>query len=203
MVGLLLPLLLTLSPLLQEAAQNAPFEIRARQNLLLGKGERTGLPYYDVVITRQPDAGVLIKLPYTQKGGKLTFDFHHRIALTSNFGLPAEVTTVVEALTGGTNSLGVFTIVDNVNAQYQFDEAVIKTSSAEIDRYVTPVSRKTITINTLPGPQSVSIVGQSLSITRGTVTTRVDTPGTRIAVISNVKFEPVTQVNPLRPSSSN
>ena len=47
--------------------------------------------YYDVVITQQPTSGVLFKLPYTRKGGKFTFDLHHRIGMTVDFGLPAEV----------------------------------------------------------------------------------------------------------------
>jgi hypothetical protein len=203
MISLLAPVLLSLSLLAQDANSDTQFEIRAKQNLLLGKGEKTELPYYDVVITRQPDSGVLIKLPYTRKGGKFTFDLHHRVALTDNFGLPAELTTVVEVMTGGTNSLGIFTIVDSITAQDKFEEGVVKTSSAEIDRYVTPISRKTITIDTEPGPQSVSIVGRTLTITRGTTTTRVDTPGTRIAAVSNFKFEPVTEVNPLKSSGAN
>jgi hypothetical protein len=200
MAGLLLITMLALFPLLQQASPETQFEVRARQNLLLGKGAQSGQPYYDVVITRQPDAGVLIKLPYTRKGGKFTFDLHHRVALTDNFGLPAELTTVVEVMTGGTNSLGVFTIVDNVDSQVKFDENVIKTTTAEIDRYVTPISRKTITIETQPGPQSVSIVGRTLTITRGAATTRIDTPGTRIASVSNFRFEPITEINPLRSS---
>jgi hypothetical protein len=201
MNSLLLPMILALILPVQDTNSAAQFEIRAKENLLLGKGEKTAGPYYDVIITRQPDSGVLIKLPYTRKGGKFTFDLHHRIALNDDFGLPAELTTVVEVMTGGTNSLGVFTIVDSVNAQDKFDEGVIKTSSAEIDRYITPISRKTITIETRPGPQSISIVGRTLTITRGTTTTRIDTPGIRIAAVSNFKFEPVSEVNPLKSSS--
>ena len=63
----------------------------------MGKGVTSGSAYYDVVITHQPSAGVLIKLPYTKKGGKFSFDLHHRIAITEDFGLPAEVTSGVAA----------------------------------------------------------------------------------------------------------
>jgi hypothetical protein len=188
MVALLLSLLLSWTPLAQNAP-SIPFEIRARQALLMGKGEMSGAPYYDVIITRQPTQGILIKLPYTKKGGKFSFDLHHRIAMTADFGLPAEVTTVVEVLSGGTTSLGVFTIAGKINAGDKFDEPVIKASSAEIDKFVTPMSRKTCTMNIRPGPQSISIVGQMLIITRDTTTTRIDTPGTRIADVSNFKFE--------------
>jgi hypothetical protein len=133
--------------------------------------------------------GILIKLPYTKKGGKFSFDLHHRIGMTPDFGFPAEVTTVVEVLSGGTTSLGVFTIADKINAGDKFDEPIVKASSAEIDKFVTPISRKAVTLDIHPGPQSISIVGRMLIITRDTTTTRIDTPGTRIAVVSNFKFE--------------
>jgi hypothetical protein len=197
MLNFMLSMLLALLPFAQESTQ---FDIRARQNLLLGTGDQTRGSYYDVVITRQPSSGVLIKLPYTRKGGKFSFDLHHRIAMTNDFGLPAEITTVVEVMTGGTNSLGVFTIADRIDAGNRFDETLTKISRAEIDRLVTPMGRKAITIDIQPGPQSVSIVVQTLIITRGTTTTRIDTPGTRIATVSNFKFEPVTEGTPLKSS---
>jgi hypothetical protein len=175
------------------------FDVRAKQNLLLGRGEVTGRDYYDVVITKQPTSGVLIKLPYTQKGGKFSFDLHHRIPMTNDFGLPAEVTTIVEVMSGGTLSLGSFTISDTVNPTDKFDEPIVKVSKAEIDRYVTPLARKTIVLTTRPGPQSVSIVGQTLVISRAGVTTRIDTQGTRIAAVSNFKFEDATAGTPLKP----
>src|SRR6266478_3925219 len=190
MISLVISLLLGLTPLVQETDKNElPYDVRARQNLLMGKGNVSGSEYYDVIITRQPTAGVLIKLPYTKKGGKFSFDLHHRIAMTDNFGLPAEVTTVVEVLSGGTSSLGVYTIADKINSGNKFDEPIVKASAAEIDKFVTPMSRKTVTMDIRPGPQSISIVGQMLIITRGTTTTRIDTPGTRVAAVSNFKFQ--------------
>jgi hypothetical protein len=140
----------------------------------------------------------MIKLPYTKKGGKFSFDLHHRVAMTDDYGLPAEVTTVVEVLSGGTTSIGKYTISDTVSPGEKFDEAIDKTSNAEIDRYVTPLSRKTITLDIRPGPQSLSIVGDLLIITRGKTTTQIDTPGTRIAVVSNFKFQEMEPGKPLK-----
>jgi hypothetical protein len=197
MILTLISLLLAWTPFAQEG-KDIGFEIRAKENLLMGTGASTGKPYYDVVITRVPTAGVLIKLPYTRKGGKFSFDLHHRIAMTEDFGLPAEVTTVVEILSGGTTSIGVYTIADKINPGDKFDEAINKASSAEIDKYVTALSRKTITLDIKPGPQSISIVGQMLTISRGATTTRIDTPGTRIAAVSGFKFQEVSQGTPLR-----
>ena len=197
MILMLISMLLAWTPLAQEL-KDIGFDVRAKQNLLMGKGATTNRPYYDVVITKDPVSGVLIKLPYTKKGGKFTFDLHHRIAMTEDFGLPAEVTTVVEILSGGTTSVGAYTISDKVNPGDKFDESINKTSSAEIDKYVTPLSRKTIILDIRPGPQSISIVGQMLIISRGTTTTRVDTPGTRVATVSNFKFQEASQGTTLR-----
>jgi hypothetical protein len=188
MLLFLMSMLLAWTPFAQEA-KDIGLDVRARQNLLMGRGMTTSRPYYDVVITRQPTSGVLIKLPYTKKGGKFSFDLHHRIAMTNDFGVPAEVTTEIEILSGGTTSIGAYTIVDQINPGDKFEEPIEKTSTAEIDKYVTPLSRKTITLDIKPGPQSLSIVGQMLIITRGTTTTRIDTPGTRIAVVSNFKYQ--------------
>ena len=143
MILLLMSLLLAWTPFAQEAKDIA-FDVRARENLLMGRGAATSRPYYDVVITQQPAAGVLLKLPYTKKGGKFSFDLHHRIAMTEDYGL------------------------------------------------------KTITLDIKPGPQSLSIVGQMAIITRGKTTTRIDTPGTRIAVVSNFKFQEIEAVTPLK-----
>jgi hypothetical protein len=199
MLTLFLALWMLVSPVPQDESKALQFDVRARQNLLLGKGEQSGREYYDVVITKQPNNGVLIKLPYTLKGGKFSFDLHHRIPMTSDFGLPAEVTTIVEVLTGGTTSLGTFTISDMIKDGDKFEEQILKTSTAEIDKYVTPLFRKTVVLNTRPGPQSVSIVGQTLVITRAATTTRVDTQGTRVASVSNLKVEDASAVNPLKP----
>jgi len=188
MLLFLMSMLLAWTPFAQEA-KDIGLDVRAKQSLLMGRGMTTGRPYYDVVITRQTTSGVLIKLPYTKKGGKFSFDLHHRIAMTDDFGQPAEVTTGIEILSGGTTSIGVYTIVDQIHPGDKFDEPIEKTSTAEIDKYVTPLSRKTITLDIKPGPQSLSIVGQMLIITRGTTTTRIDTPGTRIAVVSNFKYQ--------------
>jgi hypothetical protein len=187
MLSAILSFLLSLSPL----AQTSPlaFEVRAPQNLLLGKGETTGATYYDVIVTRQPPSGVLVKLDYNRRDTKFSFDLHHRLSLDPSFALPAEVTTIVEVLSGGTTSMGIFTISDVIKPGDKFMEPIAKVSKAEVDRYVTPIGGKTITLNTLPGSQSLSIVGQAVIITRGTRTERREAPNARIAVVSNLKFE--------------
>lgn len=190
MLAWIVSLLMFFTPLAQQQ-KNAPlaFEIRAAENRLFGKGRTSGLQYYDVPITRQPNAGILIKLDYTRRNTTFSFDLHHRVSLDPGFVYPAQLITNVEVLSGGTTSIGTFTIVDTINKGDVFDEEIDKVSQAEVDRYVTPVGKKTITMKLGSGSQSISIVGQSVITTRGANTTRIDTPGQRIAIISNFKYQ--------------
>jgi len=161
MIAMLLSFVMAMAPFSQTPGNVLPFEIRADKNLILGKGEKSSETYYDAIITREPSKGILVKLPYTQKGGRFSFDLHHRISLTPNFA-DAEITTIIEVITGGGTSVGVYNLIDKVTSASQFDETIAKVSTADVDRYVTPLSRKTITIETKSGPQTVSIVGEDL-----------------------------------------
>jgi len=189
MLSMMLSFLMFLSPAAQ--VPNAPllYDVRVPDTLLLGKGKTSNLAYYDVIITRQPNSGVLIKLDYTRRNATFSFDLHHRLSLDPGFAYPADIITNVEVLSGGTTSIGTFTIVNTIKSGDVFEETVDKVSKADVDKYVTPFGKKTITLKLTGGSQSVSIVGQSVVVTRGTKTTRIDTPGQRIAVVSNFKFQ--------------
>jgi len=191
MIAMLLSFVMAMAPVAATQGSMLPFEVRADKNLIMGKGEKSGETYYDAVISKDATKGILVKLPYTQKGGRFSFDLHHRISLTPSF-VDAEVTTIIEVITGGGTSVGVYTLIDKVSARTPFDEAVAKVSTAEVDRYITPVSRKSIVIETRPGPQTLSIVGKTSIVTRGDSSTRIDTPGVRIASISKMKFGELT-----------
>ena len=188
MLSIIASLLMLLTPLAQQSNAELRHELRVDPSRLLGKGQTSGREYYDVVITRQPNAGIPIKLDYTRRNTTFSFDLHHRLSLGPDFAYPATVTTTVEVISGGTVSLGIFTIIDEVKQGEVFEETVDKVSKAEVDRYITPFGRKTVTMKLAGGSQSLSIVGQSVIVTRGTRTTRIDTPGQRIAVVSNFKF---------------
>jgi hypothetical protein len=191
MIAMLLSFVMAMAPFAQTPGNVLPFEIRADKNLILGKGEKSSETYYDAVITKEASKGILVKLPYTQKGGRFSFDLHHRISLTPNYG-DAEVTTIIEVITGSGTSLGVYNLIDKITPASQFDETIAKVSTADVDRYITPLSRKTITIETMAGPQTLSIVGKTSIVNRGSTSTRVDTPGIRIASISKLKFAEAT-----------
>jgi hypothetical protein len=195
MLATVLSLLMALTPFGQLNTGGLPlkgelkWENRAAEKLLMGKGTTSGKPYYDVVITRQPTEGILIKLDYTRAPTKFSFDLHHRVSLDPNFVYPAEVITNIEVLSGGTTSIGTYTISGTIKSGDAFEETLDKVSKADVDRYVTPLGKRRITMNLVPGSQSISIVGQSVIVTRGTKTSRIETPGQRIAVVSNFTYE--------------
>jgi hypothetical protein len=189
---LALPLAVQAMP--QDAAEELPLlllDVRAREALEFGTGTESGQTYFDVPIAYDASQGVLIKLGYTQRGGELSFDLHHRASLSAEFELPAEIMTVVEVITGASNRMGTFTLLNTLGPDVAPVEPVDRASEAEVDRYVSPLGRKRVTIATEPGPQSISIVGRELTIRREGFVTRIDTPGTRIAMISNIRFEEV------------
>ena len=188
MLAMVVSLLLFLAPLAQQQNAELLYEVRAAESRLFGKGQTSGRQYYEVIITRQPNSGVPIKLDFTRRNTTFSFDLHHRLSLGPDFVYPAEVITNVEVISGGTTSIGSFTAIDTIKEGDVFEEKIDKVSKAEVDRYVTPFGKKTITMKLGSGSQSISIVGQSVIVTRGTRNIRIDTPGQRIAIVSNFKF---------------
>jgi hypothetical protein len=188
MLAGVLSLLMFLTPLGQQRGAELRYEIRAGETRMLGKGQTSGASYYDVVVTRQPSSGILIKLDYTRSDTTFSFDLHHRVSLGPDFVYPAELITTVDVLSGGTSSIGTYTIIDTIKSGDVFAEAIERVSKADVDRYTTPFGRKTITMKMGSGSQSISIVGQSVTVTRGTKTTTINTPGQRVAVVSNFKY---------------
>jgi hypothetical protein len=187
MLSTMLSLLLFFSPVAQQNTELL-YDVRVPDSLILGKGKTSNLTYYDVIITRQPNSGVLIKLDYTRRNTTFSFDLHHRVSLDPEFVYPADITTNIEVLSGGTTSIGSFTFINTIKSGDVFEEQIEKVSKADVDRYVTPFGKKTITMKLGGGSQSISIVGQSVIVQRGAKNTRIDTPGQRIAVVSNFKF---------------
>jgi hypothetical protein len=180
--------------------QNAKlkWDNRAAEKLLMGKGQTSGASYYDVIITRQPTDGILIKLDYTRSPTKFSFDLHHRVSLDPGFVYPADIITNIEILSGGTTSIGTYTISSTIKAGDVFEETIDKVSKADVDRYVTPFGKRRITLNLAPGSQSISIVGQSVLVARGARNSRIETPGQRIAVVSNFLYEENRPGTPLQ-----
>ena len=69
----------------------------------------------------------------------------------------------------------------------------MKVNTAEVDRYVTPLSRKTISIDTDARTSDSQHRGKDFDCDCADATsTRIDTPGVRIATVSKLKFAEAT-----------
>src|ERR1043165_9770135 len=110
MLAMVVSLLMVLTTLGQQngkilGPRELKWDNRAAEKLLMGKGRTSGTEYYDVVISRQPTAGILVKLDYTRSPTKFSFDLHHRVSLDPAFVYPADIITNIEVLSGGTTSI--------------------------------------------------------------------------------------------------
>src|SRR5262245_11466999 len=117
-------LLMLFMPWAQQQRAQRLYEVRASPALTMGQGVTAGVRYYDVVITRQPKSGVLVKLDYSRRNTTLSFDLHHRLDLSPDFSYPAEIITNIEVLSGGTTSVGTFTIIDTIKSGDSFEETI-------------------------------------------------------------------------------
>ena len=79
MLSTMVSLLMLFMPLGRQQSAQLLYEVRASPALTMGKGVTSGLTFYDVVITRQPNSGVLFKLDYSRRNTSFSFDLHHRL----------------------------------------------------------------------------------------------------------------------------
>src|SRR5574339_290981 len=73
MLSFVVSLLMFFSPLSQQKNAELRYEVRADASRLFGKGQTSGVNYYDVIVTRQPNAGIPIKLDFTRQNTTFSF----------------------------------------------------------------------------------------------------------------------------------
>jgi hypothetical protein len=161
---------------------------------VLGQGAKTGRTFCDVLIGRDPAAGIVIPLPPHTGDVTLTFDLHNRHTYSED-----EIRNK-RAYHRYFASVGALTM-DNTLISRAFVQSEFRTAADLIDRVlggsgpgglkaVAPTGTEAIVI-TIPGAeQSVSILGEKLSVVRvDGAKDEFSTPGRPIAVISNVMLE--------------
>ena len=177
MLSMMLSLLMFLIPVAQQPNAELLYEVRVPDTLTAGKRQNfrpcvLRRPHHPSAELRRSDQARLQSKEYNvllrSPSSRCRSIRHLRILRTS--------LRTVEVLSGGTTSIGTFTIVDTIKSGDVFEEVIDKVSNADVDRYVTPFGKKTITMKLGASSQSLSIVGQSVIMTRGAKTTRIDTP---------------------------
>jgi hypothetical protein len=170
----------------------------------LGSGVNSKLVFCDVLIGRDPSAGILITIPPHKGDVKLTFDLHNRHTFSEEQmkdprAAYARYTASVGALTQDN------TLISRAVVQNEF-----RTATDLIDRIaggagpgglkaVAPTGVESITITVPEAESQVSILGEKLIVERADGTSTFTSAGRPIAIISNVMIE--YHAPPARPAA--
>jgi hypothetical protein len=160
---------------------------------LLGDGVKTGRSFCDVLTGRDPAAGVIIKLPPHTGPVTLTFDLHNRHMFSE------ELIKAKRAYRQYTTTIGVLT-ADNTLLTRAVVQNEFRSSADLIDRVsggagpggvkaVAPTGLEPISVMIPPEEQTVSILGEKLSVVGPDGPDNFTAPGRPIAIISNVQVE--------------
>src|SRR5882762_6904750 len=158
----------------------------------LGVGVKTRLGFCEVMAGRDPAGGVLIQIPPHKGPATLSFDLHNLHTYSE------EQVRAKRAFTRYTATIGVLTM-DNTLISRAVVQSEFRTEADLIDRIggssaasvkaVAPTGTESITITIPEGEDSVSILGEKVTIDRLDGSATYPQPGRPIADISNVLVE--------------
>jgi hypothetical protein len=160
----------------------------------LGSGVNSKQNFCDVLIGRDPSAGILITIPPHKGDVTLTFDLHNRHTFSEEQmkdprASYARYTASVGALTPDN------TLISRAVVQNEF-----RSAKDLIDRIgggagpgglkaVAPTGQESITLTIPEAESQVSILGEKLTVERADGTSTFTSAGRPIAIISNVMIE--------------
>jgi hypothetical protein len=161
----------------------------------LGQGVRTDVMYCDVLIGRDPAAGIVINFPPHQGPVTLSFDLHNRHTYSD------EQIKLNRAYHRYTATIGVLAL-DNTGLSRFYVQSEFRTAADLVDRVrggsgpgglkaVAPTGTEHIVmvVTEDDAKDGVSILGQQLTVVRVDGSDNFTAPGRPIAVISNVMLE--------------
>ena len=161
--------------------------------MLLGQGMRTRLSFCDVPIGRDAASGVVIPLPPHRGPVTLTFDLHNRHTyseeLVKTNRAYAKYTATVGVMAADTTLLSRAVVQSEFRSAADLVDRVGGGGSPGGLKAVAPTGTETIVLEIPQEEQSVSIVGEKLSVIRVDGTDNFTAPGRPIAVISNVTLQ--------------
>ena len=160
----------------------------------LGTGVSSKLTFCDVLIGRDPAAGILITIPPHRGDVKLTFDLHNRHTYSEE-----QMKDKRAAFARYTTSIGALTM-DNTLISRAAVQNEFRSASDLIDRIgggagpaglkaVAPTGRESISLTIPEAENQVSILGEKLTVERAEGTATFTSVGRPIAIISNVMIE--------------
>jgi hypothetical protein len=160
---------------------------------LLGEGVKTLRMFCDVLTGRDYGDGIIITLPPHTGPLTLTFDLHNRHTyseeLVKTNRAYRRYTATVGALTANNDLLTRAVIQTEFRTAADLVDRVSGGAGPGGVKAVAPTGTEPIVITIPADQQSVSILGEKLSVDRLDGTDNFTTPGRPIAVISNVMLE--------------
>jgi hypothetical protein len=160
---------------------------------MLGNGLTTKRTYCDVLTGGTPADGIVIKLPPHTGDVTLTFDLHNRHTYSeelvkSNRGF-RRYTATIGVLTEDNTLISRAIIQNEFRTEADLIERVGGGAGPGGVKAVAPTGSEPIRITIPAAEQSVSILGEKLSVVRVDGTDNFSAPGRPVAVISNVNLE--------------
>ena len=159
----------------------------------LGEGVRTQQSYCDVLTGREPADGIIVDLPPHAGPVTLTFDLHNRHMYSE------ELVKTNRGYRRYTATIGVLTM-DNTLLSRAIVQNEFRTASDLVDRIgggagpggvkaVAPTGVESISVTIPADQQSVSILGEKVSVVRLDGVDNFTLPGQPVAIISNVMVQ--------------
>jgi hypothetical protein len=161
--------------------------------MILGEGVRTQRSFCDVPIGRDAASGVVIPFPPHRGPVTLIFDLHNRHTYSeeqvkSNRGY-SKYTATVGAMASDNTLFSRAVVQSEFRTAADLFDRVGGGSGPGGLKAVAPTGSETIILEIPEEEQSVSIVGEKLSVVRVDGTDNFIAPGRPIALISNVMLE--------------
>lgn len=159
----------------------------------LGHGATTGRLFCDVLTGRDPAEGIVITLPSHTGPVTLTFDLHNRHTYSEDLirtnRAYRRYTATIGVLTADNTLLSRAVVQNEFRAADDLLERIAGGAGPGGVKAVAPTGAESISITIPAEEESVSILGEKLSVIRPDGTDNFSVPGRPIAVISNVTLQ--------------
>jgi hypothetical protein len=159
----------------------------------LGDGVATKLSFCDVLIGRDPAAGVIIKIPPHRGNVTLTFDLHNRHTYSAELSKDprtafAHYTAVIGALTADNTLISRAVVESEFRSEEDLLDRIAGGAGPGGVKAVAPIGTESIRLTIPEAEDEVSLLGEKLLVERPEGTVTYTSQGRPIAVVSNVQI---------------
>src|SRR5262245_30944426 len=160
----------------------------------LGSGVTSRQEFCDVLIGRDPSAGILITIPPHRGDVTLTFDLHNRHTYSEEQmkdarAAYARYTASIGALTADNTLISRAAVQSELRVAGDLIDQISGRAGPSGLKAVAPTGQESITLTIPEAENQVSILGEKLTIERAEGNATYTSPGRPIAIISNVMVE--------------